>query len=53
MIRALGRGSCVHCDDDSLTRQIDGAIDAAGTDDSGQGAAAAGRAFLAAADDEW
>ena len=37
---------------DSLTQQIDGAIDAAGTDDSGQ-AAAAGRAFLAATDDEW
>ena len=39
--------------DDSLTQQIDGAIDAAGTDDSGQAAAAAGRAFLAATDDEW
>ncbi len=38
---------------DSLTRQIDGAIDAAGTDDSGPAAAAAGRAFLAAADDDW
>jgi hypothetical protein len=37
----------------SLTRQIDAAIDAAGDDDSGHAAAAAGRAFLAAADDEW
>ena len=36
----------------SLTQQIDAAIDAAGDDDSGQ-AAAAGRAFLAAIDDEW
>ena len=39
--------------DASLTQQIDTAIDAAGSDDSGQAAAAAGRAFLAAADDEW
>jgi hypothetical protein len=33
--------------------QIDAAIDAAGADDSGRAAAAAGRAFLAATDDEW
>lgn len=39
--------------DDSLTQQIDGAIEAAGTDDSGLAAAAAGRAFLAATADEW
>jgi len=39
--------------DASLTQQIDAAIEAAGTDDSGQAAAAAGRSFLAAADDEW
>ena len=39
--------------DASLTRQVDAAIDAAGADDSGRVAAAAGRAFLAAADDEW
>lgn len=39
--------------DASLTQQIDAAIDAAGNDDSGQAAAAAGRAFLGAADDEW
>ncbi len=39
--------------DDSLTQQIDGAIDAAGTDESGQAAAAAGRALLAATADEW
>jgi metal-responsive CopG/Arc/MetJ family transcriptional regulator len=39
--------------DDSLTQQIDGAIDAAGTDESGQAAAAAGRVFLAATADEW
>jgi metal-responsive CopG/Arc/MetJ family transcriptional regulator len=38
--------------DASLTQQIDAAIDAAGADDSGQAAATAGRAFLAA-DDEW
>ena len=38
--------------DDSLTQQIDNAINAAGTDDSSQAAAAAGRAFLAATD-EW
>lgn len=37
----------------SLTVQIDAAIDAAGADDSGRAAAAAGRAFLAATDDEW
>jgi Ribbon-helix-helix protein, copG family len=37
----------------SLTQQIDAAIDAAGDDDSGHAAAAAGRAFLAATDDEW
>ena len=39
--------------DASLTQQIDAAIDAAGNDGSGQAAAAAGRAFLGAADDEW
>jgi len=39
--------------DASLTQQIDAAIDAAGADDSGHMAAAAGRAFLAATDDEW
>ena len=39
--------------DASLTQQIDAAIDAAGADDSGHAAVAAGRAFLAAADDEW
>jgi hypothetical protein len=39
--------------DASLTRQIDAAISAAGDDDSGRAAAAAGRAFLAATDDEW
>jgi metal-responsive CopG/Arc/MetJ family transcriptional regulator len=39
--------------DESLTRQIDDAINATGTDDSGQTAAAAGRAFLSATDDEW
>lgn len=39
--------------DASLTQQIDTAIDAAGADDSGQAAAAAGRVFLAAADDDW
>jgi len=39
--------------DDSLTQQIDGAIDAAGTDESGQAADAAGRALLAATADEW
>jgi metal-responsive CopG/Arc/MetJ family transcriptional regulator len=39
--------------DASLALQIDAAIDAAGTDDSGHAAAAAGRAFLAAVDDEW
>jgi metal-responsive CopG/Arc/MetJ family transcriptional regulator len=38
--------------DDSLTQQIDNAINASGTHDSGQAAAAAGRAFLASAD-EW
>jgi Ribbon-helix-helix protein, copG family len=37
----------------SLTQQIDAAIDAAGADDSGRAAAAAGRAFLTAVDDEW
>jgi len=37
----------------SLTQQIDAAIDAAGDDESGHAAAAAGRAFLAATDDEW
>jgi Arc/MetJ family transcription regulator len=36
----------------SLAQQIDAAIDAAGDDDSGHAAAAAGRAFLSAAD-EW
>ncbi len=39
--------------DNSLTQQIDAAIDAAGPDDSGHAAAAAGRVFLAATDDEW
>ena len=39
--------------DASLTQQIDAAIDAAGDDDSGHAASAAGRAFLAAIDDEW
>jgi len=39
--------------DASLTQQIDAAIDAAGDDDSGHAAATAGRAFLAATDDEW
>jgi hypothetical protein len=39
--------------DASLVQQIDNAIDAAGTDDSGQAAASAGRAFLAATDGEW
>jgi hypothetical protein len=39
--------------DASLTRQIDAAISAAGDDDSGRAAAAAGRAFLAVTDDEW
>jgi hypothetical protein len=39
--------------DASLTQQIDSAIDAAGADDSGRVAAVAGRAFLAAIDDEW
>ena len=39
--------------DASLTQQIDAAIDAAGADDSGHMAAAAGRAFLADTDDEW
>lgn len=39
--------------DASLTQQIDAAIEAAGADDSGHAAAAAGRAFLAAVDDEW
>lgn len=39
--------------DTSLTQQIDAAIDAAGTDDSGRAATAAGRAFLVAIDDEW
>jgi metal-responsive CopG/Arc/MetJ family transcriptional regulator len=39
--------------DASLTEQIDTAIDAAGGDDSGYAAATAGRAFLAAIDDEW
>jgi metal-responsive CopG/Arc/MetJ family transcriptional regulator len=37
----------------SLTQQIDAAIDVAGADDSGSAAAAAGRAFLTAVDDEW
>jgi hypothetical protein len=39
--------------DASLTQQIDAAIEAAGADDSGHAATAAGRAFLAAVDDEW
>lgn len=39
--------------DASLTQQIDAAIDAAGDDDSGHAAVAAGRAFLAGTDDEW
>jgi metal-responsive CopG/Arc/MetJ family transcriptional regulator len=39
--------------DASLTQQVDAALDAAGTDDSGRAAATAGRAFLAATDDEW
>ena len=39
--------------DASLTQQIDAAIDAAGADDSSHAAVAAGRAFLAAVDDEW
>jgi len=39
--------------DASLTQQIDAAVDAAGADDSGHAAAAAGRAFLVAIDDEW
>lgn len=39
--------------DASLMQQIDAAIGAAGADDSGRAAAAAGRAFLAATDDEW
>lgn len=39
--------------DASLTQQVDAAIDAAGADDSGPTAAAAGRALLAATDDEW
>jgi Ribbon-helix-helix protein, copG family len=39
--------------DASLTRQINEAISAAGDDDSGRTAAAAGRAFLAVTDDEW
>ncbi len=38
----------------SITQQIDAALDVAGADDSGHVAAAtAGRAFLAAVDDEW
>jgi hypothetical protein len=39
--------------DSSLTEQIDAALDAEGADDSGHAAATAGRAFLAAVDDEW
>jgi metal-responsive CopG/Arc/MetJ family transcriptional regulator len=39
--------------DASLTQQIDAAIDVTGAEDSGHLAAAAGRAFLAAINDEW
>ncbi|MGH3169490.1 MAG: ribbon-helix-helix protein, CopG family [Trebonia sp.] len=39
--------------DTSLTQQVNTAIDLAGTDDSGHAAAAAGRAFLVAVNDEW
>ena len=39
--------------DASLIPQIDEAISAAGDDDSGRAAAAAGRAFLAVTDDAW
>jgi hypothetical protein len=37
----------------SLTSQIDQALQAAGDDDSGAAAATAGRAVLAAGDDDW
>jgi hypothetical protein len=37
----------------SITQQIDAALDVAGADDSGHVATTAGRAFLAAVDDEW
>ena len=37
----------------SLTRQIDQALLAAGDDDSGTAAAAAGRGLLGAGDDDW
>ena len=37
----------------SITQQIDTALEGAGADDSGHVAATAGRAFLAAVDDEW
>jgi metal-responsive CopG/Arc/MetJ family transcriptional regulator len=37
----------------SLTSQIDQALQAAGDDDSGAAAAAAGRRLLAAGDDDW
>ena len=37
----------------SLTSQIDQALLAAGDDDSGPAAAAAGRGLLAAGDDDW
>ena len=37
----------------SITQQIDAALDVAGADDADHVAATAGRAFLAAIDDEW
>jgi metal-responsive CopG/Arc/MetJ family transcriptional regulator len=37
----------------SLTRQIDQALEAAGDDDTSAAAAAAGRHMLAAGDDDW
>jgi metal-responsive CopG/Arc/MetJ family transcriptional regulator len=37
----------------SLTKQIDQALEVAGDDDTGAAAAAAGRHMLAAGDDDW
>lgn len=40
-------------DEQSLTRQIDAAVDLIGVDDSAAAAVAAGRLRLSMADDEW
>ncbi|UVS81098.1 ribbon-helix-helix domain-containing protein [Actinokineospora sp. UTMC 2448] len=42
-----------HLEEQSLTDEIDAALDLAGDDDSGAVAAAAGRRALAMSDDEW